>query len=109
MNAPSRRTVLATVVVLIILRVLDGDGIGAVAQPPQGRALLLHHYMLTCQAAYAALLSHIAFLELLSLDKKTRDRALGPSALRVKLPRRSLSIYQTIPRETHWCDIGALG
>ena len=108
MIIPSHKTVLATVVVLVILRLLDGDGSGAVAQPLQHRTLLLQHNMLTLQAAYAGLLSHIAFLELLSLDKKTRDRALGPSAGRIKLPRRSLSMYQTIPRETHWCGSGCI-
>lgn len=108
MNAPTRKAVLATVVVLIILRCLCGDSSYAVAQPPLHRTLLLHHYILTCQAAYAALLSHVVFLQLLCLNYKTRDRALGPSAGRIKLPRRSLSIYQTVPRETYWYDIGQL-
>ena len=58
-----------------------------------------------------ALLSHVVFLQLLCLNNKTWDRALGHSAGRIKLPRRSLSVYQTVPRETYWYDIqfGCIG
>ena len=102
--SPERRklVLLLIAIVVAVIHLIDEAPDSDVQLWPQQTVVNLQHALTTAQAASAAMLSQLSLLQLLHLNKKTRDRLLGPQAGLIKLPRNSISKFYVVPRDTQW-------